>query len=75
MLGSADLVGKLGTLTAPLSNWMNELAVHRAFMQAIAGIHKQRNLPRFARPTFSSWFMSRRSLVPAAKASAAGVGE
>jgi len=72
VLGSADLVGKLGTLTAPLSNWMNELAVHRAFMQAIAGIHKQRNLPRFARPTFSSWFMSRRSPVPAAKAPAAG---
>jgi Fe-S oxidoreductase len=60
MLGNADLVGKLGSLTAPLSNWMSELGVHRAFMQAIAGIHKQRNLPKFARPTFSSWFKSRR---------------
>ena len=60
MLGNADLVGKLGTLAAPLSNWLSELSVHRAFMQAVAGIHKQRNLPRFARPTFSSWFKSRR---------------
>jgi Fe-S oxidoreductase len=60
MLGNADLVGKLGSLAAPLSNWMNELGVHRAFMQAIVGIHKARNLPKFARPTFSSWFRSRK---------------
>jgi glycerol-3-phosphate dehydrogenase subunit C len=72
MLGNADLVGKLGTLAAPLSNWVNELAVHRAFMQAIAGIHKQRNLPKFARPTFSSWFKGRRAPGAAAKALAAG---
>ena len=38
---------------------MNELSVHRAFMQAVVGIHKQRNLPKFARPTFSSWFKGR----------------
>ena len=60
MLGNADLVGKLGSLAVPLSNWMNELGVHRAFMQAVVGIHKARNLPRFARPTFSSWFTSRK---------------
>jgi Fe-S oxidoreductase len=59
-LGNTELVGKLGSLAAPLSNWMNELAVHRAFMQAVLGIHKDRNLPRFHRPTFSSWFRARR---------------
>jgi len=75
MLGNADLVGKLGTLAAPLSNWMNELSVHRAFMQAVVGIHKQRNLPKFARPTFSSWFKGRaRSRGAETKASAAGAG-
>jgi glycerol-3-phosphate dehydrogenase subunit C len=58
MLGNTDLVGKLGSLTAPLSNWMNELAVHRAFLQSVAGIHRERTLPRFHRPTFSSWFRS-----------------
>ena len=65
-LGNADLVGKLGSLTAPLSNWMNELGVHRAFMQAVMGIHKLRNLPKFARPTFSSWFRSRAHPAPPA---------
>ena len=55
-LGNPDLVGKMGSLTAPLSNWANELSVHRAFMQAVVGIHKGRNLPRFHRETFTKWF-------------------
>ncbi|PYM69261.1 MAG: anaerobic glycerol-3-phosphate dehydrogenase subunit C [Candidatus Rokuibacteriota bacterium] len=67
LLGNADLVGRLGSLGAPLSNWMNELGVHRAFMQAVAGIHRRRNLPKFNRRTFSAWFKSR----PAAPASPA----
>jgi glycerol-3-phosphate dehydrogenase subunit C len=72
MLGNADLVGKLGSLAVPLSNWMNELGVHRAFMQAVAGIHKARNLPKFARPTFSSWFKSRKRAPEAATTAPAG---
>ena len=58
VLGNADLVGRLGSWTAPLSNWLNERAVHRAFMQSVAGIHRHRRLPTFHRPTFSSWFRS-----------------
>jgi Fe-S oxidoreductase len=54
-------------------NWLNELAVHRAFMQAIAGIHKDRNLPKFHRQTFSAWFRSRAVHGVAAGAGAAGV--
>ncbi|MBI1964380.1 MAG: anaerobic glycerol-3-phosphate dehydrogenase subunit C [Candidatus Rokubacteria bacterium] len=59
MLGNTGLVGRLGSLAAPLVNWLNALAVHRAFMQALAGIHKDRNLPKFHRQTFTSWFRSR----------------
>jgi Fe-S oxidoreductase len=59
VLGATDLVGKLGSWMAPLSNWMNELAVHRAFVQAVLGIHKARNLPRFHRKTFTRWFKQR----------------
>src|SRR2546430_9020551 len=74
MLGNTELIGKLGRLTAPLSNWMNELAVHRAFMHAVAGIHENRNLPKFHRQTFSAWFKSRaRRGAGAGNASAAGV--
>jgi len=74
LLGNTALVGTLGRLTAPLSNWMNEWAVHRAFLQAVAGIHRDRNLPRFHRQTFSSWFRKRETAGrSAADASAAGV--
>jgi Fe-S oxidoreductase len=59
MLGNTDLVGKLGSLMAPLSNWMNELGAHRALMQALVGIHKSRTLPRFHRETFTKWFRKR----------------
>src|SRR5678816_389060 len=65
MLGNTDLVGRLGSLMAPLSNWMNELSVHRAFMQWITGIHRKRRLPRFHRPTFSTWFRRRARPSPA----------
>lgn len=74
LLGNTALVGTLGRLTAPLSNWMNEWAVHRAFLQAVAGIHRDRNLPRFHRQTFSSWFRKRAAAGgSAAPANAAGV--
>src|SRR3989441_8287775 len=60
MLGATELVGRLGSLTAPLSNWANELAVHRAFMEAVAGIHRDRTLPKFHRETFGKWVARRR---------------
>ncbi|MBM3220870.1 MAG: 4Fe-4S dicluster domain-containing protein, partial [Candidatus Rokubacteria bacterium] len=64
MLGNTDFVGKLGSLTAPLSNWMNELGAHRALMQAVVGIHKDRNLPKFHRETFTRWFSKRQRDAP-----------
>jgi len=68
-LGNTDLVGRLGTLTARLANWANTLAPHRAFLQAVVGLHRRRNLPSFARERFSAWFSRRRpvSFVPQAK--------
>ena len=59
LLGNTDLIGTLGSWTAPLSNWMNTLSLNRALVQAVAGIHRLRNLPRFHRQTFSAWFKSR----------------
>src|SRR6185503_541107 len=55
-----------GSLTAPVSNWMNDFAPNRAVMQAVVGIHKDRKLPLFHRETFSKWFdQRRRSAAPA----------
>jgi len=75
MLGNTELIGRLSSLAAPLTNWLNELGVHRAFVQAVAGIHRRRNLPKFHRETFTQWFRKRASAgrKTPARASAAGV--
>ncbi|HET8578814.1 MAG TPA: heterodisulfide reductase-related iron-sulfur binding cluster [Methylomirabilota bacterium] len=59
-LGNTDLVGRLGSLTAPVSNWAMGVWVHRKFMEAAVGIHRERRLPPFHRETFSRWFDRRR---------------
>jgi len=59
-LGNPELVGRLGSLTAPLSNWAASLPPHRALMQTVVGIHRDRQLPPFHRETFSTWFDRRK---------------
>jgi len=59
MLGNTELLGRLGSLAAPLSNWMSGLGVSRTIMQAVTGIHRARTLPKFHRETFSAWFKAR----------------
>ncbi|TMA59326.1 MAG: anaerobic glycerol-3-phosphate dehydrogenase subunit C [Deltaproteobacteria bacterium] len=56
LLGNPDLVGKLGTATAPLANWGNENALNRQLMHSVVGIHKDKKLPRFASKTFAAQF-------------------
>ena len=58
VLGNPDLVGTLGSWTAPLANWANENRVHRALMQGVLGIHKEKTLPPFAWKTFAARFRS-----------------
>ena len=67
-LGNTELVGRLGSLTAPVSNWMNAFPPNRALMQAVVGIHKDRKLPLFHRETFSRWFDQRKRPAPTAPA-------
>ena len=44
MLDDPDLVGKLGSWTAPMANWANESKIHRKFMEGALGIHKDKTL-------------------------------
>ncbi|HEY2922716.1 MAG TPA: anaerobic glycerol-3-phosphate dehydrogenase subunit C [Candidatus Binatia bacterium] len=70
LLGSPDLLGKLGTATAPLANWGNENALNRQLMHSVVGIHKDKKLPPFASKTFAAQFESQRKAPqgePAAK--------
>jgi len=56
VLGNPDLVGRLGTLTAPLANWANEFPLNRKLMESTVGIHKDKKLPSFASQTFAAQF-------------------
>ena len=70
LLGNPDLVGKLGTATAPLANWGNENALNRQLMHSVVGIHKDKKLPPFASKTFAAQFDGHRKAPrgePAAK--------
>lgn len=56
LLGDPDLVGRFGTLLPSLANWGANLKPNRWMMQAVMGIHPDRQLPAFAEETFLAWF-------------------
>lgn len=60
LLGNPDLVGRLGSATAPLANWGNENALNRQLMHSVVGIHKDKKLPPFASKTLAARFESHR---------------
>jgi Fe-S oxidoreductase len=69
LLGNPDLLGKIGTATAPLANWSNENPLTRQLMHTV-GIHKDKKLPPFASKTFAKQFEQKRKAPggePAAK--------
>jgi Fe-S oxidoreductase len=61
MLGNTALVGKIGTATAPLSNWGLKNPLNRLLIEKTVGIHRRMNMPAFQRETFPQWFARRRS--------------
>ena len=63
--GRYDAFGKIGSMLAPLSNWMNASPLTRAVMERIVGLDRRRRLPPLAKTT----------LVEAAKSSTASVPE
>jgi glycerol-3-phosphate dehydrogenase subunit C len=70
VLGNPDLVGKLGSATAPLSNWANNNSLNRQLMHNVVGLHKDKKLPPFAARTFAKRFENERKAPagePAAK--------
>lgn len=61
LLGNTDLVGRLGSLTAPMANLANRNRLNRSLVQGVMGIHKDRGLPIYHRQTFAGWFRKQAS--------------
>ncbi len=64
-LSNTDFSGKIGTLTAPLTNFVNHNKFARTMMELGVGIHRDRTLPDFHFETLERWFKKHRKDVPA----------
>ena len=55
ILANPDAAGAMARLSFGMANVMNKVTLHRMFMQAALGIHKDKLLPDFAPTTFEKW--------------------
>jgi len=55
VLADPDAAGRMARASLGLANVMNRSALHRVFLQAALGIHKDKLLPDFAKATFERW--------------------
>ncbi|WP_306055952.1 LUD domain-containing protein [Natronococcus wangiae] len=59
LFGNYETLAKLGSATAPVSNWVGELGPVRALLERAAGVDERRSLPEFHRETLRDWFSAR----------------
>jgi len=60
LLGHSYLLERLGSWTAPISNWLVGWAFFRWLLDRGLGIDRRTRIPFFRRKTFEKWFRSRR---------------
>ncbi|GIT00281.1 MAG: hypothetical protein CM1200mP26_19930 [Acidimicrobiales bacterium] len=64
MLGDPDRTAALARASGGLANVANSRSrIHRIFLEKVLGVHRDKDLPKFSRTTFTSW-ARRRGLVP-----------
>ena len=57
--GNFAAVARVGSATAPVSNWLAKLPGSRRAMEATLGVDRRRDLPEFRRETLVEWFRER----------------
>jgi hypothetical protein len=50
-----ELLAKVGSMTAPFSNWVCGIPFAKRIMEAVVGVHRKARLPAFHRRTFKQW--------------------
>jgi FAD/FMN-containing dehydrogenase/Fe-S oxidoreductase len=53
--GDIAVISRIGSATAPFSNWLLRAPLARHVLLRLLGIHPQRRMPPFVRHTFRSW--------------------
>ncbi|WP_440988677.1 LUD domain-containing protein [Haloarchaeobius baliensis] len=59
LFGNFERLAKLGSATAPVSNWLAGAGPARAAMERLLGVDRRRDLPTFRRETLVDWFDGR----------------
>ena len=67
LLGRAELLGRLGTVTAPLASWVLQNRPLRLAIERTVGVHRDAPLPPFASRTFRARFRGRPARQAAAR--------
>ncbi|QSW97710.1 LUD domain-containing protein [Haloterrigena alkaliphila] len=62
LFGNYGTLARLGSATAPVSNWLADLGPSRALMERAFGVDRRRELPAFERTTLRDWFADREPL-------------
>jgi iron-sulfur cluster protein len=65
LFGNFETVAKLGSATAPVSNWLANAEPLRALLERSVGVDRRRDIPKFRRESFREWFETRRNTVEA----------
>ena len=65
LFGNFELLAKMGSTFAPLSNWVANSPPVSKLLERVAGVDQRRDLPAFARPTLVKWFDARDRIPPA----------
>jgi iron-sulfur cluster protein len=68
LFGNYETLAKLGSATAPVSNWIASTRPARAVLERVAGVDSRRELPDFQRETLRDWYASRGPRIDAADA-------
>ncbi|WP_435146073.1 LUD domain-containing protein [Halobaculum sp. P14] len=59
LFGNFGTLARLGSATAPVSNWVADLGPVRAAVDRLLGVDRRRDLPSFRRETLRDWFAGR----------------
>ena len=59
MLDDPEMLAKMGSMAAPVSNWMTSLGIVKYMTEIFTGVHHLSHLPTFHKETFRDWLKKR----------------
>ena len=63
IFGNISLLSKMGSLTAPISNWILQSPLMKELLEKYVGIDKRREMPVFSATPFTQWYKSNNSVL------------